>query len=314
MRIDVAPTLRRLLIDLALGRDSRPFTPQRPLCWPVEPDTIADRASDLIAATSALAYLREARTPEAPEAARLSRSDSRARRRAGHEPGRRRRLALGRPSRGPRIERPVSDRSTSAHACCALASARSVGLLPDPSSLDKATNYLAAEFTKAGNDYEARAATLLHALAAAGKASFEQANSLNRVRQNLPDSALAYLALTLAHLDRASLAGEVLDVLAPRAKTRTGRRRQEAPQVLGGGRPGAVPPRGRRDHRAGGPRLRQGPAPEPANSKPPPSGSWPIAEATAGPRTRPRARPSPPSPPTMARPARPRTAIAWSSP
>ena len=72
MRIDVSPTLRRLLIELALGRDFSPLTRNASICWPIPPDTIADRASDLIAATSALAYLREARTPDAPEAARLA--------------------------------------------------------------------------------------------------------------------------------------------------------------------------------------------------------------------------------------------------
>ena len=217
IRIDVAPTLRRLLIDLALGRDSGPLTRNEWLCSPIAPDTIADRASDLIAAASALTYLREVRTPEAPEATRLSsriqglvaelvtgQNDD------GSWPWVAPRANVGLPATG--------DRLASAHAGFALASARSVGLLPDPSSLDKATTYLAGEFARAGNDYEARGA-LLHALAAAGKASFEQANTLVRVRQSLPDVALAYLALTLHHLDRASLAGEVLDVLAARAKS-----------------------------------------------------------------------------------------------
>ncbi len=38
---------------------------------------------------------------------------------------------------------------------------------------------MAREFARAGNDFEARSA-LLHALAASGKATFEQANSLHR--------------------------------------------------------------------------------------------------------------------------------------
>src|SRR6201999_4412289 len=37
-------------------------------------------------------------------------------------------------------------------------------------------------------------------------------------RQSLPDAALAELALALAALDRASLAGELLDILTARAK------------------------------------------------------------------------------------------------
>ena len=217
MRIDVSPTLRRLLIELALGRDIRPLTRNASICWPIPPDTTADRASDLLAATSALAYLREARTPEAPEAARL----------ADRIQGLVAELVTnqnddgGWPWVAPRAGQPrppAGDRLASADAASALASARAVGLLPDPSSVDKAAAYLAREFARAGGDYETRAA-LLHALAALGKASFEQANSLIRVRQNLPDVALAYLALALVHLDRATLAGEVLDVLAPRART-----------------------------------------------------------------------------------------------
>ena len=42
---------------------------------------------------------------------------------------------------------------------------------------------------------------------------------MNRVRNELSDPALAYLALTFANLDRASLAGELLGILGPRAKT-----------------------------------------------------------------------------------------------
>src|SRR6185312_9422441 len=70
----------------------------------------------------------------------------------------------------------------------------------------------------AGNDHDTRA-VLLHALSTRGKATFEQANTLNRVRQGLSDAALAYLALSLSSLDRAPMASEVLDVLAARAKT-----------------------------------------------------------------------------------------------
>ena len=216
MRIDLAPTLRRLLIDLALGRDARPLAASARICWPVPPDTIADRASDLLATTSALAYLREARGPEAGEASRLS---SRIQGLVAelvtsqNDDG-------GWPWVAPRSElgkKAPSDRLASADAAIALQGARGVGLLADPSVVDRAVPYLTAEFARAGNDQEARAA-LLHALAALGKTNFEQANTLFRLRNGLPDAALAHLALALARLDRVGLAGEVLDVLAPRAK------------------------------------------------------------------------------------------------
>src|SRR5262249_56125022 len=51
------------------------------------------------------------------------------------------------------------------------------------------------------------------------KASFEQANALNRVRQGLSNVSLAYLALTFANLDRATLGAEVLGVLASRGNS-----------------------------------------------------------------------------------------------
>src|SRR5262249_32080129 len=66
-------------------------------------------------------------------------------------------------------------------------------------------------------DHEARA-ELLHALALRGEAGFEAVNTLNRVRNDLSDPALAYLALTLARIERPALAGEGLDLLARRAK------------------------------------------------------------------------------------------------
>src|SRR5262249_36355965 len=115
-----------------------------------------------------------------------------------------------------------SDRATSARVVWALALAEPLGLLTDPKALDKASAYLEREYARASaGDHETRAA-LLHALSTRGKASFEAANSLNRLRQGLSDSALAYLALTIANLDRKPLAGEVLDILGPRGKTEIG--------------------------------------------------------------------------------------------
>ncbi len=93
--------------------------------------------------------------------------------------------------------------------------------MTDPKVLDQALTYLKQEFARVnGSDLETRAA-LLHALSTRRAASFEAANSLNRLRNNLSSPALAYLALTFANLDRASMAGELLDILGPRAKTET---------------------------------------------------------------------------------------------
>jgi alpha-2-macroglobulin len=217
MLVVVSPTLRRMIVELALGRDAYILDRRLATCiLPPPPNTTADRAGDLLAAASALNYLRATRAADAPEAARLvdrirglvaelltlQGEDGGWPWVAGPEPGKR-----------------PGDRLTSAQVVTALAAAESLGLLPDAKAADKAAAFLEEQFAKAdAADYESRAA-LLHALSARHKATFEQANALNRVRQSLPDVALAYLALTFANLDRPALAGEVLGVLGPRAKT-----------------------------------------------------------------------------------------------
>src|SRR5581483_1763325 len=100
-----------------------------------------------------------------------------------------------------------SERMASARALFALATAENVGLLPDVKVADKAIAYLSQELGKLdGGDHETRAA-IFHALSTRGRASFEQANALNRLRQDLPDVALAYLAITFANMQRPELAG-----------------------------------------------------------------------------------------------------------
>ena len=211
--IELAPTVQRLLVELALGRTAVPHRLLE-LCRPIPPDTTADRASDLLAATSVLLDLRE--SGAADEGDRLA---DRIRGlvaelvAAQNEDGGWSWIA-GRPGQPN-----PGDRLTTARALWALRGAWQLGgMMTEPQAVEKASAYLAQEFARAdAADRETRAA-ILHALAAWGKATFEQANALNRDRQNLSDAALAYLALTFARLDRPALADEVLGVLAPRAK------------------------------------------------------------------------------------------------
>ena len=213
MVVEVAPTIRRLLVELALGRDIHPIRFLQ-LCRPIPPDTTADRASDLLAASSVLHYLRE--SGAADEGDRL----------AGKVQGLVAELVAAQNEDGgwawiaghPGQPNP-SDRQTTARVLWALSGPWKLGgMMTEGQTVEKAATYLLQEFSKTdAADRETRAA-ILHALASWGRASFEQANALNRDRQNLPDAALAYLALTFARLDRAALADEVLGVLAPRAK------------------------------------------------------------------------------------------------
>ncbi|WP_145266692.1 tetratricopeptide repeat protein [Tautonia plasticadhaerens] len=220
MLITLSPSTRRLLIELALGQQAWPAADQPDagtmfrVCFP-QPSTVADRASDLLAATSALVYLRRVGGAEAPEAPRLT--------------GRIRGLVAELismqnddggwpwvPSR-PKSPQP-SERLTSSYALWALDSAEPLGLLSDPSVADRATGWIEQQFAQVDpTDRDTRAA-LLFALSTRGRAGFEQANRLNRDRQQLSNPALAFLALTFANLDRSSLAAEVLGVLGPRSE------------------------------------------------------------------------------------------------
>jgi tetratricopeptide (TPR) repeat protein len=228
MQLVLSPTLERLLIELAVGDDAFPelrgsHAHAARRVWP-PPNTTADRASELLAASSALQYLRAARATTAPEAQRLTRRIQgllaalvAAQNQDGGWP-----WTSG--DAGPRLGQkqpasPPSDRLASAAVVWALASVEPLGLLTDLKVLDQAVAYLGQEFSKSNaGDHETRAA-LLHALSTRRAASFEAANSLNRVRNDLSDPALAYLALTFANLDRLSLAGELIAILGPRAKT-----------------------------------------------------------------------------------------------
>ena len=228
MLIVVSPTLERMLIELAMGNDAGILRNEPgsnvSKCIIPSPDTTADRAAELLAATSALGYLRNTKSSAAPEAQRLSQ------RAQGLVAGL---IAAQNPDGGwpwvsggplPRSGQnapaaPSSERLTSAAVVWALTSAEPLGLLADVKVLDQGVTYLNQEFAKlTGNDHETRAA-LLHALSTRHAASFEAANSLNRLRNELSDPALAYLALTFANLDRGSLGGEIIGILRPRAKT-----------------------------------------------------------------------------------------------
>lgn len=225
MRIVVSPSLERMIVEIAMGRDVRPLREERSALWSCfPPDTTADRAADLLAATSALAYLRKAQPASPGDAQRL----------VGRIQGLVSQLTAAQREDGgwgwmaaapdrPENNKQVagSDRFTTASAFWALATAEDLGLLPEPSVCDKATAWLQAAMAGTNaRDRDARAA-LLHALSLRKRAGFEAANSLNRERAGLSNAALAHLALTFANLGRPELAAEALAILGPKAKAET---------------------------------------------------------------------------------------------
>jgi tetratricopeptide (TPR) repeat protein len=223
MLIVLSPTLQRMLIELALDQDVEILRSSLGTkILPPPTHTTADRASNLLAASSVLSYLRDRRVATvAPEATRLSEriqglvSELTA---SQNEDGGWPWVGAGRGVEPMAVDRP-SDRLATAAVVWALASAEPLGLVTDQATLDRAVAWMQQELTKLNaSDHDTRAA-LLHALSTRKAATFEQVNSLNRNRQSLSNAALGYLALTLANLDRVPLAGEVLDVLLPRAKS-----------------------------------------------------------------------------------------------
>lgn len=222
MRIVVSPSLERMIVEIAMGRDVRPLREDRSAIWTcLPPATTADRAADLLAATSALAYLRKAQPANPGDAQRL----------AGRIQGLVSQLTAAQREDGgwgwmaaspdrPENNKQVagSDRFTTASAFWAIASAEDLGLLPDPAVCEKATAWLQAAMAGTNaRDRDARAA-ILHALSLRKRAGFEAANSLNRERAGLSNAALAHLALTFANLGRPELAAEALAILGPKAK------------------------------------------------------------------------------------------------
>ena len=72
MLVVVSPTPRRMLIELAVGRDAYILDRRYAGCiMPPPRNGTADRASDLIAAAAVLEYLETTKAPDAPEAGRL---------------------------------------------------------------------------------------------------------------------------------------------------------------------------------------------------------------------------------------------------
>ncbi len=111
------------------------------------------------------------------------------------------------------------DLLATARVVWALTAAESLGLGAEPVVLDRSARFLEQALARLDAGEWTRRAVVLHALALRNKARFESVNALARDRAGMSDRALAYLAMTLTRLDHTAMAGEVLDVLAARART-----------------------------------------------------------------------------------------------
>ncbi|HVW38117.1 MAG TPA: hypothetical protein VHB99_12455, partial [Pirellulales bacterium] len=110
----------------------------------------------------------------------------------------------------------AGNRYTSSRMVWALSLARQAGYQVTDEAFEKAIGYLTSQIAATSDsDYESKA-ILLQGLAAAGRGDFTLANRLYRNRPALSNAALAHLAHALVEMDRAPMAGEILDVLAKR--------------------------------------------------------------------------------------------------
>ncbi len=216
MSIVVAPTASRMLIDEALGGGFGP--PWMTKICRIRPVTTLDVAGELIAASSVLGYVNAIGGASVPEASRLS---ERVRGLGATLTSLQNNADGGWPwiaAKAGEQPRP-SDIAASARVVWALAEASNRGLGSDPAVLERGVGFLQGALARVDqSDHDTRGA-IVFALGARGRASFEQINAQNRIRDALSSKALAYLALSFANLDRASMAEDSLKLLAAKGKS-----------------------------------------------------------------------------------------------
>ncbi len=204
MQILVSPTLERALLDAVLGpQEGQPIS--RPIT--VHPSPLETAAVDLMAAVA----LRELVTPEGhpADAQALDRRIATVLADLVASQG----DAGGWTWTGQWGE---ADLLSTARATWALSLAHAAGHPVPAKTIAAALEALRkgiAETEEADHD---RQAILLHAMTVAGESNFSLANRLHRDRAQLSPAALAYLALTMAEMDRNDTAAEVRDLLAER--------------------------------------------------------------------------------------------------
>ncbi|MDQ3813495.1 MAG: tetratricopeptide repeat protein, partial [Armatimonadota bacterium] len=109
-----------------------------------------------------------------------------------------------------------SDVPMTADVVSALAQAKELGLAVPNKTLTAALSFLQTRFQAAGEGQSAVKALTLYAQSVAGAAEFAHANRLYRLRNALDARSLALLVLTLANMNRDSMALEVARLLEER--------------------------------------------------------------------------------------------------
>lgn len=200
LHITLSPSIQQAIIDLGLSR-ARPLFGLRTELSPA-PQT---PASSLLAAASALKYAQNRRAaPE--EVARLkSRVEA---------------LVSGavvtqlKDGSWPWNNfAGLSTRTSSATTYWGLAVAQQAGVSVDHNTLVRAEQYFTSSFSKIDSSDTESKAIVLQALSQTDRADFSAANRLYRERQNLSETALAYMAATFVHMGRPEFAEDLLKIL-----------------------------------------------------------------------------------------------------
>lgn len=211
MEILIGPTIEESLKDILFGGSQRFLPP----C--AESESLLEKTtSDLMAAVALQNYFRAIPT-SSEDVARLV--DVRIRSAistlvaAQNKDGGWSRNGARRMPGGQREVNISSDPQSSAKAFWAIDLAKRAGYPLPQATYDRAIQYLETAITQVrADDMEIRS-VLVHALALAQRADFALVNRLHRERQNLSLAGKLYLALTLAVMQRAPMAMEVLKLV-----------------------------------------------------------------------------------------------------
>ncbi len=200
LHVTLSPSIEQAIIDLALERGRPLFGAS--CIYPADPQT---PASALLAATSALNYAR-ARGASSKEIANLT---ERVRSLVSS-------VVVTQLKDGSWPWNNLADHSTRASTATiywGLALAKDAGIPVHHSTFENAETFFATTFSKIdSNDAESKA-LVVHALSLTGRADFSAANRLYRERQNLSETALAYMAAAFIRMDRPTFAEDLLKIL-----------------------------------------------------------------------------------------------------